>query len=163
MITIQIDGKTYKPTENFWEWLKNGIRLKTGDLEEVKENKELDLEQWAIPHEECTWKPESDHSIIEKLREELDKLEKYIWVVSRERKTSDTYSIKWYLQCLNDVKNLLTSLEQSQTKEEPARPLTDEVIVPEYYAPQFEIEDYLPQLAKQVEKITQWIHSQSNK
>lgn len=40
MITIQIDGKTYKPTENFWEWLKNGIRLKTGDLEEVKENKE---------------------------------------------------------------------------------------------------------------------------
>ena len=49
--------------------------------------------------------------IIEKLREELDKLQKYIKDASQDRGTSDTNSIKWYLLCLSDVNNLLTSLE----------------------------------------------------
>jgi len=56
--------------------------------------------------------------ILKTLREELEKLEKYIKSASRERETSDTYSIKWYLECLNDVKNILTSLEEKPMGEE---------------------------------------------
>ena len=104
MITIQIDGKTYKPTENFWEWLKNVIRLKTGDLEEVKENKET---LYGRSIEEQIREHLATPSILEKLRNGLEK---------RKQKMLEE---NWWPSCIEQVVWTLAVLDSlEQPKEE---------------------------------------------
>lgn len=107
MITIQIDGKTYKPTENFWEWLKNVIRLKTGDLEEVKENKET---LYGRSIEEQIREHLATPSILEKLRNGLEK---------RKQKMIEE---NWWPSCIEQVVWTLAVLDSLETKEEPVPP-----------------------------------------
>ena len=86
--------------------------VKLGYLEEVKENKELPVyDAWISAYINSKWDV-VDHSILEKLREELDKMK------TENTDTSDEYT-QWVLNTCGYLLDLLSSLE---TKEEPVPP-----------------------------------------
>ena len=116
MITITTQGKTYQIVD-----LKGRIKSTIEEwvsawyLEEVKENKEPQFYVWDI--DISTGKPFKsgsttqtfstikDQTILEKLREELDKMK------TENTDTSDEYT-QWVLNTCGYLLDLLTSLEQ---------------------------------------------------
>lgn len=120
MITITTQGKTYQIVD-LKDRIKSTIEewISAWYLEEVKENKEPQFYVWDI--DISTGKPFKsgsttqtfstikDQTILEKLREELDKMK------TENTDTSDEYT-QWVLNTCGYLLDLLTSLE---TKEEP--------------------------------------------
>lgn len=112
MITIQIDGKKYIPSETLWgitrvpEMIQQYIEV--GALEEVKENKD---------------------SILEKLREELDKIYKDRIDKNYEENSPEHYKAYGQYLMYQRLYYFLNSLEQPK---EESQPQEDIELLPAY-------------------------------
>lgn len=133
---ITHNNKTYRPkkysTDLFFTLVESYI--KSGDLEEVKENKEyssinefcvlngVSEEHRAMLNAFLAIEHTKANRILEKLREELDKMK------TENTDTSDEYT-QWVLNTCGYLLDLLTSLEQP--KEQP-QPQEDIELLPKF-------------------------------
>lgn len=102
MITIEFDGKTYKPKWQFYHVESILDWIAWGDLEEVKENEDSILEKLRAEN------PIITYIRSDKLREELERRIKVIeWI----RSIWQWSYVSGRLFELNEVRDFLTSLE----------------------------------------------------